>query len=201
MSCLGINMYDVEWTVKRTTTPSTYPVTLEEVKSHCRIDGEDEDSTLLAYIAAATHQAELICDRQLMTATYELRLDAFPDVIRLPKPPCQSVTSIAYVDSAGTTQTLSASNYSVDTFHEPARIIPAYGAVWPTTRGMQNDVIVTYEAGYASASAVPKNLKLGIIHLVAHWFENREPVSDGSMKSLPWVSEELIRSHWHGHIW
>ena len=199
MTC---GMHDVKWAKKRTVEPTGSPVTLDEVKSQLRILHEDEDALIRSYIDAATYQAELICDRQLLQATYVLKMDAFPDEIRLPMPPCISVTSIAYVDTSGTTQTLSASNYLVDTSHEPGRIVPVYGGVWPIVRGMPNDVTVTYEAGYASASAIPKNIKLGIIHLIAHWYENREPVNIGNIVNpLPWMCEELIRSAWHGYVW
>lgn len=198
MTC---HMSDVKWTFKRTSTPAEC-VTLDEVKSQLRILTEDEDALIRNYITAATYQAELICDRQLMQATHVLKLDEFPTEIRLPKPPCISVTSIQYVDSAGATQTLSVSNYSTDTFHEPGRIVPAYGMTWPTTRGMSNDVTVTYEAGYASADAIPKNVRMGIVHLVAHWYENREAVVVGqTVNEMPWMCEGLIRSAWHGYVW
>lgn len=199
-------MHDIAWTVLQMTAPTSEPLTTAEVMAHCRID-IDEGDMVSAYIAAARWLAETIADCQLMPATWKLYMDEFPDEIRVPRPPLSSVTSITYVDSTGTTQTLSSALYSVDTFSRPGRIVPAYGETWPSTRGTQNDVIVTFVAGFGSTNdaavgAMPKELKLGMLHLVAHWYENREPVNIGNIVNpLPLAGETLIRSRWHGWQW
>lgn len=83
------------------------------------------------------------------------------------------MTSVAYVDTAGNTQTLTANtDYTVDIYSRPARIVPAYTRTWPATRGHINDVTVTYVAGYgASFENVPQEIRQALTMLVVHWQE------------------------------
>jgi uncharacterized phiE125 gp8 family phage protein len=187
---------------------------VDEVRAHSRIDDTEEDAVLIeTYIAAARWMAEMIADRQIMPATWKLYLDAFPAEIHLPKPHCQSVASVTYTDPNGTTQTLSSSLYAMNTVAEPAILIPAYGQSWPATRDVMNAVCVTYVAGYGAGDddadtanamaieAMPKNLKLGMLHLVKTWFDVRGPDEiEFRVENLevPSFAQGLIRSCWHG---
>lgn len=97
--------------------------------------------------------------------------------IVLPRPPVASITSVQYIDDGGVLQTLDASMYQVDTDSEPARLLPAWGQIWPVTRYPQLSAVkITYVAGYASADAVPATTKQGIRLLLGHFYENREAV-------------------------
>ena len=71
---------------------------------------------------------------------YNLDSQFTGDIIKIAKWPLSSVTSIAYLDADGDSQTLSASKYIVDAANIPGRIKPAFGEVWPTTR---TDVLAT----------------------------------------------------------
>jgi len=117
------------------------------------------DPLLNILIQAARQHAETKLRRYIVTQTLDLHLDRFPCwTIKLP--PLQSVTSITYVDSNGTTQTLAADQYLVDTTTEPARITPAFGLVWPVTQYRNNAVTVRFVAGYATVPACVKNWML-----------------------------------------
>jgi len=137
--------------LNQTSPPSYEPITLEEAKRHLRVTHNDDDTLIGALIAAARDKAQTIQDRQLVTATWVLKMDAFPsgDEIRVPLPPLQSVTSITYTDTDGVSQTMSSGDYDVDTASEPGRIALSYGASWPSTRTEIDAVTVTYVAGYA----------------------------------------------------
>lgn len=165
------------------TPPTTEPVELAQVKSHCRVDGNDDDSLLTMLIAVARASAEHRTGRQLITATYDLVLSAFPSgdaAIRVPVPPLQSVTSIAYIDTTGATQTLNASKYVVDTVSAPGRISPAYGESWPATRSDYNAVTIRFIAGYgANASAVPTPIKQWMLMQIATLYAQREMIAQG----------------------
>jgi hypothetical protein len=65
------------------TAPNAEPVTLQEAKDSLRVEGTDEDARITRHIINARRQAEAYTERQLVTATWELVLDAFPPVIRL----------------------------------------------------------------------------------------------------------------------
>jgi uncharacterized phiE125 gp8 family phage protein len=100
------------------TPPAMEPVTLAEVKLHARIDHDLENGLLATFIAAARQHGEQLTGRQFGEAEYDLLLDGFPHgnrPIDLPRPPLQAVEAVAFVAPDGITQTMSASDYVVDT--------------------------------------------------------------------------------------
>jgi len=114
--------------------------------------------------------------------------------ILLPFPPLQSVDSIKYIDAGGVQQTLSSSVYKVDTVSEPARVLPAFGQCWPTTRQEINAVEVTFTCGY---SAVPEGIKRWMLLRIGSLYENREEVAilnRGKVELLPYV-DGLLRPY------
>lgn len=177
------------------TAPTVEPVTLAEAKLHLRVDHADEDSHIRSLIIAAREHAQNATSRAFVGQTWRLSMDCFPDVIRTPRPPLTSVTSIAYTDTAGASQTLSASAYTVDTYSEPGRIVPAFGQSWPATRDIPNAVIVTYVAGYGAGAAadVPQPIRQAILLLVGHWYANREGVLTGTIsKEIEFAVSALL---------
>ncbi len=162
--------------------PTVEPVSLGELKDHMRIDGGADDTTLTNYGKAARIKAERYQNRQLITATWIYRLEAFPlGEFVLPRPPLQSVTSIQYVDSAGVTQTWNASLYQVDTTSIPGRVKPITTSFFPTTQSdTYNAVTVTYVAGYgAASSSVPDSTRHAIMMYAAKLHEFREDIVAG----------------------
>lgn len=157
--------------------PAEEPVSLSEMRLHLRVDHDDEDALIQALITAARQHAETVTRRQLVTATWELREDAFPSGPEwpLPLPPLQSVASVKYLGEDGTEQTFDASNYVVDTASEPGRIVLKPGASWPSGPLYPAGAArVRFVAGYGGASAVPEPIKAAIKLIVAHLYEHRE---------------------------
>lgn len=174
---------------------TTQPVTLAEARLHCRLDGHDEDGYLSDLIVKATRQFQRLFSRQFVTATWILYLDSFPAEILLKKLPVATIASIYYVDNDGTSRLLAAAGYQVqkESPDNPARIKPAYGLTWPSTRGdIYNAVTVTFTAGYGAASAVPKTVKHAILMVVGHWHEYREPVTDNVVNEVPYAVDWLM---------
>lgn len=178
--------------------PAAEPITLAEAKAHLRVDTADEDGLITSLITVARAVAEAYTNRALVTQTLELTLDAFPGgdgIIELPRPRLQAVTSVTYVDESGLARTMTTSEYQVDARAEPGRVAPAYGTTWPATREQFNAVTIRYTAGYGAAAAVPESIKAAIKLLVAHLFENREPVNVGSIvNELPFAVEALLNT-------
>lgn len=155
----------------RFAAPSVTPVSLTEIKAHCRVDGSDDDTTLQIYLDAAVAHldgAEGILGRCLVTQTWDYNLDAFDGDIVVPLPDLQSVTSVTYVDSAGATQTVSAADYTV----AGQRIVP--DTSWPVAGDVPNAVTVRFVAGYGLAAAVPAAIKAAILLYVGDLYANRE---------------------------
>ncbi len=164
------------YSLEQTVPPTSEPVSLPEIKAHLRVDHTEEDDLIRAYLEAARDYVEQFTRRQLMPATWRLKLDSFPrgTWIELPKPPVRSVVSIGYTDPNGDAQTWGVDNYSLDTGTLPPRVLLGYGLAWPNTLASANAVEITYAAGYASEYAVPAAIKAAIRLLVADMYEHRE---------------------------
>lgn len=189
----------------RITEPSVEPVSATEAKLHLRIDHTTEDTYIGSLIKAARMHVEDIVGRALITRTYTAKLDTWPTrEFRLPYPPLVSVTSIKYTDEDNVTATVSASDYTVDTYSEPGRVVLKSTATWPSvTLADTNGVEIIWTAGYGAAgSNVPEVFRQAILLLVAHWYENREAVAVAqgiSVTPVPLAFESLIlaqRASW-----
>ena len=167
------------------TPPAGEPVTVNELRTHCRIDGNTEDELLYTLGRSAREYVEAYTGRALVSQTWELRFDQFPLYINLPKAPLASITSITYIDLEGNTQTLASSAYqlvaSSGDFSQPGRVFQAYNQTWPSSRGHYDDVRVRYVAGYGTPNDVPYALKAAIKLMTAHLYENREATVVGTI--------------------
>lgn len=168
-------------------SPDREPVTLAEAKAHCRVDHDVDDAVIWGLVIAARQHIEHVTGRQLLLATWALRLDTWPCWVDVPKPPLlvddeqDYGVTITYLDTAGNSQTLAADQYLVEAPSGPTcargRIDPAYGVSWPSVYGAPNAITVTFTAGYGeTADTVPAALKLALLQLVGHWYEHRETV-------------------------
>jgi uncharacterized phiE125 gp8 family phage protein len=186
--------------VEATTIAAAWPyaVGLGEVKEHLRVTGTDEDAYIESLIAAAQSHLEHLTGRRFVNTSCTYRTDELIEGMELPFANLVSITSIAYYDADDTAQTLSSANYQADTNSEPGRVYLTASGEWPTiSTNVVNPVTITYVAGYgATAANVPDALKHAIKLLVAHWYENREPVLIGSIQvSLPFTVESLIAQY------
>jgi len=149
-----------------------------------------EDNLISAYNMAARRYIEKYCGRALITQTYQLFLDRWPEnnqfnewrasngaQIILPRPPLQSVTSIKYYGENDTEYTFSSDDYEVDNVSEFfGRIATRADSQWPSENlRILNPIKIEFIAGYGdNASDVPEEYKLAIKMLVGHFYENRE---------------------------
>lgn len=158
------------------------------------------DPELVSWITAARQWVESYTHRACITQIWDLKLDQFPesdDRIILPKAPLSSVTSITYTDTAGVSQTWSASLYTVIAPSgpecAPGHIEPAYNEYYPSTRSIPDAVTVRFTAGYGAASAVPAGIKSAMKLMIGHWYANREAVNIGNSTSeLPLAVASLL---------
>lgn len=172
----------------QTVAPSEEPITLAEARLWCRIDADDtsQDSELTLLIKAARQRCENVAGIALVTQTWKLTLDAFPDdgLIRLPRPPLASVTSIKYLDTSGVEQTLATTEYRVDADSKPGLIQEDSGKAWPAVYDVLAAVRVTYVAGYGLAASVPEDIKLRLRAHICYCFENRDTLDDEYLDRL-----------------
>lgn len=165
------------------TAPAAEPVSSTEAKTHLRETGTDQDTRIAIAIETARMHVENITGRAMITRTLCLKLPAFPREIILPRAPLASatqVTSVKYIDTNGTEQTLTLdTDYRVLAPSGPqaehGRIFLPYATIWPATRDQPDAVRVTYVAGYATTSTgVPGPLRDAMFLLIGDAFENRE---------------------------
>ena len=176
----------------QTVAPTIDPVTVAETKLHMRVDISDDDTLITNMITAATRLAEALTRRQIITATWQLTLDGFPDEIVLPRPDLISVTSVQYVDTGGLTQTLATSEYTVLTDGAFGKIVEAYEKTWPDIRDIPNAVTVTYTSGYGAATTdVPESVRLAIKTMVADMYEHRMSRDELKVSDNPVVQNLL----------
>lgn len=165
------------------TAPAVEPVSLSEAKAHLRVDYSDDDSLIGAQISAARRMVEGFTRNRLITQTLRFTWNHFPPTLSLPVWPVQSVETLEYTDTDGSTQTLAASDYTLIK-RKPREIGPAYSEVWPATRLHWNAVRVEVKAGHGDAgSDVPGDLLAAMKLILASLYEHRETVVIGATVS------------------
>ncbi|MDA0780672.1 MAG: head-tail connector protein [Rickettsiales bacterium] len=179
------------------TPPESEPISISKAKDHLRVDHSDEDDYILSLIGSAREFAERFTRRALMTKTVDFKIDEFPiDVIEVSMPPLQSVSSITYIDPNGELQTWGSSNYIVDTISQPARIAPAYGKVFPSTRCQMNAVTIRAIIGYGGSSDIPKEIIQAMLQMIGHLYEHRESVDIGRpLNEVPMTTKYLLEPY------
>jgi uncharacterized phiE125 gp8 family phage protein len=172
--------------------PVIEPIGLDEVKAHSRIDLDDDDLLIQAQILAVRNMVELVYDLALITQTWTMYLDSFPDCIEIFKRPVQSVTSIKYLDGAGVFQTVDPALYWVDLNARPPRLVRAQNANWPYVQPRPSAVAVEFVAGYGDKREnVPPHLTTYLLIKTADYYEHRESFSELKLQGLDFV-EGLI---------
>ncbi len=181
--------------VKKITNPAVLAVSLREAKDHLRVEQDDNDfdSDIEALIYAAQEYVEAETHQTVISTTYEATFDCFPEgPMKIPGWPLITVTAITYMDSLG--NPASVDEYQIDRTQSPVLIAPSPGAEWPVTQeDSLRPITVQFQAGYgASDAATPPMLKAMIKLLVAHWFKNREAISNkGVVTTYPLAFEAL----------
>ena len=211
--------------LKLITPPAVEPVSLAETKAFMALDASftQDDAVIVSLITAARTYAEHYCTRAFYNQTWQLSKDWFPFFMgestlpatghnegywtwayyfngvtfRIPRPSLVSVTSITYLDSTGTQQTIDPSTYYADTASEPGRIVPKAGSYWPWADSyFPGGVQITYVAGsYGDGSETdtcPETIKTAIKLLVGHWYNNREASTASTLATTPMGVNALL---------
>lgn len=180
------------------TAPSEEPVTLDKFKQHIQfhVDEPGTNDHLNLLIKAARRWAEGFLSRALVTQTLLLTLDDFPgDVVKIPRPPLISVSSVKFTDDDGNTTTVSSSKYFVNTDEEPGKVVLKDGKDWPSGTPKETQAVeITYDAGYGSSrSDVPEDIRMAILQHAGHLFENRSVVTEqGVPRQVPFTVKSLL---------
>src|SRR5581483_10065110 len=172
--------------------PAVEPITLAEAKAYLRVEHDDDDLVIAAFIAAARIHVETQTRRALITQTWRFVRDAWPADGRLSisPSPLQQIVAARVYESDGSSLSIDTQAFVADKASAPAIIafapwsLPVPGR---TIGGIEIDV----NAGYGDAGThVPEPLRQAIRILVAHWYENRGLA--GAAPMLPLTVSALI---------
>lgn len=164
--------------LKIVTPPAVEPISLTEAKMHLRlavtdVDAADytaEDAAITRVITQAREYVEHQGLHSLITQTWDFYLDAFPDqnIIRLPLPPLQSVTSISYIDADGADAVFT----DFEVLTHSGKIKKTYGVAWPAIYP-ESEIVIRFVCGFGTdGEDVPARLRGAMFLLINHWHEN-----------------------------
>lgn len=176
-----------------TVAPASEPVTLTEAKAHCRVDDSNSDTFLTGLISAARQHVEQYTGLALVEQTIALQCSEWCDLDAIPVAPLSAATSLKYLDTTATEQTVDSGDYvliGADTL-APA-IGRGYGVYWPAAYCRADAIRIVVTAGY---DTVPAPIKAAMLLLIGHWFENREAVADGQFGELPHTVSALLANY------
>lgn len=154
---------------------------LADAKAWLRLESgdDDEDDLIAALRDAALNMVEQYCGIRLAAQTgLVAQFAAFGPGMRMGIGPAATVTvqSIAYLDAAGTSVSLTSGDWRVAV---DGALLPGIGRSWPVASG---SVTVTFSAGYPSGAA-PAPLISAAKMFLAHLYANREAVVVGTINS------------------
>jgi uncharacterized phiE125 gp8 family phage protein len=149
----------------RTLAPAFEPVTLAEAKAYMRVTHVAEDSLIADLIISAREQAEQYLNMTLPQQSYTLSLaDNDACAIALPRSPVMSIASVTLLARDGSSGVLSADAYYL---HADQRVV-----VFDVAPDAHR-VDIAYVAGFATPSAIPKPIKLGLLAHITALYEGR----------------------------
>jgi uncharacterized phiE125 gp8 family phage protein len=176
------------------TAPAVEPLSLDEARAYLRVETNDDDELIGALIAGARVHVEAQTRRALITQSWRLSLDAWPEDgrIRVVPAPLRTLNAARVYDSDGNAQALDTQAFVPDLGASMLVFMP-----WPLpppgriAAGVEIDVTV----GYGDAAGdVPEALRQAVRLLVAHWYDNRGLVADNTTQiaALPATVPALL---------
>ena len=182
-----------------TSGPSVEPVSLAEAKAHLRVDGTAEDTLIGSLIVTSRLHVEAALGLALITQSWSYFVDAWPKgtELRLPLRPVQAIAAVQLYGPDESVTPVPPEIYLVDGHSVPPRLVRQGAKVWPKPVRSANGIEVAFVAGYGDTAAdVPAPIRQAVLLLVAHWYENREPVEIGSATvAIPHGISELLQPY------
>ncbi len=166
-------------------------VSLEEVKTHLRVDNDLEDAYLRVLIGAAIDFAENYTKRYIYERPIMMLFDSFPKCpLTLPRFPLQRLIRLSYQKSNGCSAVVPRAAYKSLLAVEPPLLLPIH--VWPkNSKKAAGSVRVHAIAGYEK---VPLSIKQAILLLCGHFYENREVMRERYVygQEVPFSASALL---------
>ena len=188
---------------------SNPPITVDEVKGALRCEDAADDVLLSSLMVAAVTYAQDVTGTIFAKSRISNRYAGFPAaenaLSMTPEflPPSTVSTSLATVgfpNKAGFQDVLTVldGDFSVAVLNNYAVLIPSSSG-WPvddlddeSPLGVTAQIVVTPPGAGASASSSTRQLTVACQMLIAHWYANREAVSDARLAEVPMGVKMLL---------
>lgn len=178
------------------------------------IDGDSEseshpdDALILGCLDAAVDYAEDVTGLSLRERVLEMALDTFPACggeIAILRPPLIEILSFTGADGSEGEMD-SGDDYILDNYRKRAVLLPV--SSWPSVTRTTNQIKIRYRAGYRHerpveedsdgitsdalnqtdeplAVPLPGSIRMALLLLLAHFFENRSESVEKAVSSIP----------------
>ena len=175
------------------TVPAVEPVTVDEMNSFLKLNGEAQNDYVRGLIVAARQACETYTGVKFVTQTLNAWYDRIPydSTLKLLYGPCQSITSVTTYASDGTATVFDEDSYFKDIISSSPRIILVDGQTWPVNTRSYNAVRVVYVVGYGLAANVPEAIKTAIKLVVAAIFETPGEIKKTKINVNEYMTEGI----------
>lgn len=163
------------------------PIPLDVLRTRLRVEVESDDVDLAALCVAAGELIERETGLALASGSRSQKIRRFTRFIPRVQP-VTAFTSVTYVDSAGATQTLPASDWWVDESE------PVWAVEFDTTVVPKENTLITvnFTAGY---TVIPQPLQQCIVALVGSWYNNPEALQVAQLAEVPLAYKYIIQQY------
>mgnify|MGYP003629958310 FL=1 len=182
-----------------TTFALTEPITKDEAKDYLRVSNSADDTYIENLISTARQTIEKDTNTSLVLNSYVEYLDRFPtanggiielqvagDVVGTGLP------TITYMSADSVTHDVTLTlntDFVMAEYRGRPRLQPINE--WATARDLIGSVKITYSV--QPPNGIPLPLKQAMYLLISHFYDNRSPITYGSVKEMPLGYKKLIR--------
>lgn len=168
-------------------------VLVADAKAYLRIDHTDEDTLITALVAAATEAVAQMTGQVLGEEVWAFKVPAptSGDLV-LPVFPVRSVNEITYLDRDGAPQDADPADFLLFSMLPEPALRPDVGKSWPSAAVRPDAVTVEVTAGMTE---LPPALKVAILMMTGHFYQNRSAVDEGQKIEAPLAVSMLVEPY------
>ena len=163
--------------VKRITSPTYRPISIDTAKDHLKVSGSAEDALIGIYLDAAIRACENKLQRSIMDSEHELYCKTWQARTNLQQYPVSAINSVKYYDEDGALQTLATGMYRVQNFKRPSvlEFVDDFDA--PDLDDREYPIVINFNAGHAISATGTEEVRYisGFILMeLGDRYENRQ---------------------------
>lgn len=178
--------------IERIADAKAEAISLDEARKQCRVLNTDDDDVLRIFIEAARNSVEHIIENALVEGTYAFYFDCSQPAFKIYKP-IVSITTFEYKTARNTgtySGSLTGSDYHMDT---EQGLITLNDSTMTDIVEQSNAIKITAVVGQPNIGIIKGDIKLAMLLMIGHWFENREDSIIGpNITSIPMGAKHLL---------